>query len=133
MSELSAKVQNVVSVALFDGQRVLLIHRAKDPYKHAWSLPGGRVEANETLEQAAKRELKEETGIRIEQLTFVHTIEFEVPRYHLHVFAAKGPIDSAIAADDALQTVCITIDALNEYKTTPNLGHSITAAMDRLF
>ena len=51
--------------------KVLLIQRAKDPFKDAWALPGGFVDENETLEYAALRELKEETGISdvfIEQL-----------------------------------------------------------------
>lgn len=42
---------------------VLLIRRGADPYKDCWALPGGFVEKNETVEQAAYRELKEETGI----------------------------------------------------------------------
>ncbi len=51
--------------------KVLLIQRAKDPFKDAWALPGGFVDENETLEYAALRELKEETGVSdvfIEQL-----------------------------------------------------------------
>lgn len=53
------------------GLKVLLIQRAKDPFKDAWALPGGFVGENETLEEAALRELKEETGVSdlfIEQL-----------------------------------------------------------------
>ena len=51
--------------------KVLLIKRAKNPFKDAWALPGGFVDENETLEYAALRELKEETGVSdvfIEQL-----------------------------------------------------------------
>ncbi len=51
--------------------KVLLIQRAKEPFKDTWALPGGFVDENETLEYAALRELKEETGISdvfIEQL-----------------------------------------------------------------
>ena len=51
--------------------KVLLIQRAKDPFKDAWALPGGFVSEKETLEEAALRELKEETGVEdlfIEQL-----------------------------------------------------------------
>jgi 8-oxo-dGTP diphosphatase len=51
--------------------KVLLIQRAKDPFKNHWALPGGFVDENETLEAAALRELKEETGVSdvfIEQL-----------------------------------------------------------------
>jgi 8-oxo-dGTP diphosphatase len=43
--------------------KVLLIERANDPYKGSWALPGGFIEINEDLEDAALRELKEETGV----------------------------------------------------------------------
>lgn len=51
--------------------KVLLIQRGHDPFKDHWALPGGFVDENETLEAAALRELKEETGVSdvfIEQL-----------------------------------------------------------------
>jgi 8-oxo-dGTP diphosphatase len=51
--------------------KVLLIQRAKNPFKDHWALPGGFVDMDEDLEAAALRELKEETGVEnvfIEQL-----------------------------------------------------------------
>jgi 8-oxo-dGTP diphosphatase len=54
-----------------DNIEVLLIKRARDPFKGAWAFPGGFVEPDESLERAAARELQEETGlkrIRVEQL-----------------------------------------------------------------
>jgi len=55
---------DVVIFTIQDEQlRVLLIRRAGDPYKNSWALPGGFVEIDEGLEQAAQRELEEETGI----------------------------------------------------------------------
>jgi ADP-ribose pyrophosphatase YjhB (NUDIX family) len=50
-----------------DGQ-VLLIRRTKAPGAGHWSLPGGKVERGETLEQALRREVREETGLEVEIL-----------------------------------------------------------------
>lgn len=46
-----------------DHDRVLLMQRGTEPYKGSWVLPGGIVEAGETVEQAAIREAKEEVGL----------------------------------------------------------------------
>lgn len=51
--------------------QVLLIQRKNPPFAGRWAIPGGFIQANESLEAAARRELKEETGIRdvyLEQL-----------------------------------------------------------------
>ena len=45
--------------------RLLLIQRGQEPSRGHWSLPGGRVEAGETTEQAVEREVLEETGLRV--------------------------------------------------------------------
>jgi 8-oxo-dGTP diphosphatase len=53
------------------GLKVLLIQRDRDPFAGAWALPGGFVDPKETVEEAARRELLEETGVEdvyLEQL-----------------------------------------------------------------
>ncbi|MFH1308187.1 MAG: NUDIX domain-containing protein [archaeon] len=53
--------------------KVLLIKRAIEPYKGNWAIPGGFLKINETVEEAAKRELKEETGIETVYLEQLYT------------------------------------------------------------
>ena len=53
-----------VDMVIFCENKVLLIKRANHPFIDTWALPGGFVEPNETCEQAASRELMEETGVK---------------------------------------------------------------------
>lgn len=55
----------VGAVVLWDG-RVLLERRGQPPAQGSWSLPGGLVDAGERLENAVRREVREECGIEIE-------------------------------------------------------------------
>ena len=59
----------------FDGRnlKILLIERGYDPYKGCWAFPGGFMNIDETAEQCAKRELKEETGLDIANIEQLYT------------------------------------------------------------
>jgi 8-oxo-dGTP diphosphatase len=52
----------------YDDNSIVLIKRANEPFKDMWALPGGIMDDGETIEQAAVREAKEETGLDV-QLT----------------------------------------------------------------
>jgi len=58
--------QLAVSAAIFRDRKVLLVRRARSPAKGFYSLPGGRVEFGETLHTALQREVREETGLKVE-------------------------------------------------------------------
>jgi 8-oxo-dGTP diphosphatase len=62
------KVSTVVVYALRDG-KVLLMHRNKEPNLGLWTAPGGKVEFGESPYETAQREMAEETGLEVEDLS----------------------------------------------------------------
>ncbi|GAB2981872.1 NUDIX domain-containing protein [Nocardioides montaniterrae] len=95
-----------VDVALLcpcpEGLSVLLIQRKHDPYAGAWALPGGFVDADEDAETAARRELREETGL-----------ELSVPLTQLHTYTApdrdpRGRTISIVHLASVPETVAAT-------------------------
>jgi len=58
-----------------DDFKILLIKRGHDPFKNFWAFPGGFTDVGETSYDAAKRELKEETGLSVNRLTEFHTFD----------------------------------------------------------
>ena len=64
-----------VGAVVFDAASVLLVKRGHEPLKGEWSLPGGRVELGETLEEAVVREVREETGLAVEAGPVVEVLD----------------------------------------------------------
>lgn len=59
---------DVAVLRLMEEPEILLVQRKDPPFRDCWALPGGFMEMEETLEEAARRELEEETGIRAGEL-----------------------------------------------------------------
>jgi 8-oxo-dGTP diphosphatase len=112
---------DIVIFTIQDEQlKVLLIRRLSDPFKNGWALPGGFVEIDEDLEQAALRELQEETGVTgvyLEQLyTFGKPDRDPRERVITVSYYSLVPIDrlSVGAASDARELGWFDIDQLPE-------------------
>ncbi len=66
-AEIAVTVDSVVLCKFKNRFKIVLVKRKNDPFKNQWALPGGFVEQEEDLPDAAKRELKEETGLSVEK------------------------------------------------------------------
>jgi len=71
----------VGAVAVADGD-LLLVRRGHEPETGRWSLPGGRLEAGESVPEAVVREVREETGLDVECGEFVGWVERRGPGHH---------------------------------------------------
>jgi len=70
----SRPIPAVGGLAVRDG-KVLLVKRAKEPALGTWSIPGGAIRLGESLKDAVRRELKEETGLDVDPVEVVGVVE----------------------------------------------------------
>jgi 8-oxo-dGTP diphosphatase len=112
--------------------QILLILRKNEPYQGMWALPGGFMEIDETLEQAAVRELEEETGLKDIELTQFRTFSQvdRDPRTRIitTVFCGEASPENndAKGGDDAVEAEWYNIDKL------PPLGFDHAHIIDLL-
>ncbi len=77
------KTINVVAAVIRDGDRIFATQRGYGKYKDYWEFPGGKIEKNETPEEALKREIREELDTEIAVGELIDTIEYDYPEFHL--------------------------------------------------
>lgn len=138
MSEKPKRPQIAASAAVFKNGRVLIAKRAMPP--QLWSLPGGRVEMGETLEQAAAREVMEETGVVCEIAGFAGHSEMMlrdaggalIAHFIIAAFAARWINGEAKAGPEAAEIAWIEPSTVMQYDTTPGLAEIIAKAREIL-
>jgi 8-oxo-dGTP diphosphatase len=117
----AAPVVGVGGVVVRDG-RALIVRRGHEPRKGEWSLPGGRVELGESLEDATRREIREETGLDVdvgplvEAFDRVHRLDGRI-RYHFVIldYLCVPLAGEARAGDDAEEVAWVTAEELDGY------------------
>jgi ADP-ribose pyrophosphatase YjhB (NUDIX family) len=114
-----------VSIALVDGERLLLVRRGRAPAQGQFAFPGGRVESGESLEQAVRRELLEETGLTAGEVCPLQTLrvarEGDGPDFELHVFRGRPTPGTPVAGDDADHAGWYTLRDMAELPVIPSV------------
>jgi 8-oxo-dGTP diphosphatase len=109
-----------VDTIIQKGSQILLVKRKKEPFKGLFALPGGFVNEGERVEDAAKREAKEETSLDIELVDIlgVYSEPNRDPRGHIMSTVFVGKISpnnkvEALAQDDAAKIEWINLEEVD--------------------
>ena len=125
-----------VSTAVFRGDEVLLVQRGKRPYDAFWSLPGGAIQLGEAAADAARRELKEETGLLALTLTLGDVVDgilkdgtgAVTSHFTIVVFATRDVEGELAPASDAAAAVFLGQEERAGLQRTPGLESAIENA-----
>jgi 8-oxo-dGTP diphosphatase len=129
-----------VSAAIYRDGRILLVRRARAPGRDLFSLPGGVVEAGETLAEAVTREVLEETGLTVEPVrlaghreVIVRDADGRVERHFVILaFACRWHAGEAAPSEEVAEARWVKPDELAGLATTGGLADIIAAALVHL-
>ena len=120
----AARAEVCVGAVAIDAGRLLMVRRGRGPAAGDWSLPGGRVEAGETLAEAVVRELEEEAGIEgvcgpmigwVERIDADH--HFVILDFSVDVLEGTEPV----AGDDASEARWVPLEEIAELNVVAGL------------
>jgi ADP-ribose pyrophosphatase YjhB (NUDIX family) len=129
-----------VGALIIDNDRILLVERGREPLKGYWSLPGGAVETGERLEDALRREVREETGLEVEVVRMIEIFERimaddegAVKYHYILIDYICRPIGGNLqASDDASRAEWFTEDEVGALQITRGTPAVIAKAFEWL-
>ena len=125
---------DLVVIAEEISDKILLIQRKNDPFKNQWALPGGFVNEGEDLEDAAMRELREETGLKIESILQIGAFgkPGRDPRGHTISIAYLGrtKISEVKGGDDAKDAQWFKLQDCKDLDLAFDHAHIIKKALE---
>lgn len=113
-------IVKVVAAVIRNGDKIFATARGYGDYKGQWEFPGGKIESDETPQQALIREIKEELDTDIEVGSLIGTIEYDYPKFHLSMecFWCKI-ISSGFVLKEAQEARWLTKDTLYDVTWLP--------------
>jgi len=129
-----------VSAAIIRDGRILIAQRARGPALGVWTLPGGVVEAGETLIEALKREVHEETAITVEPIALAGHREVVVRddggrvsrHFVILCFATRWIAGEPQLNEELAEARWLRPAELNGFKTTDGLAEIVASAFERI-
>jgi ADP-ribose pyrophosphatase YjhB (NUDIX family) len=129
-----------VSAAIVRDGKILVVRRARPPANGLYTLPGGVVEAGETLEEAVAREVLEETSMTIAPValagvreTIAHDGDDRVERHFVILcFASRWLSGEPILNEELSEARWLDPAEIADLQTTPGLADIVAAAFERL-
>jgi 8-oxo-dGTP diphosphatase len=135
----TSEVRLGASIAVFKGDTVLLVERARAPFRGLWSLPGGSIEPGESASEAALRELKEESGTTAKIEGVVENVELAVTdddgrplTWRLAMFYGRYAGGSLQPGSDASDANWVAIADLEKLSLTEGTASLIRLAARRI-
>lgn len=80
---MPSKIVEVVAAIIFRDGELFATQRGYGEWKDWWEFPGGKIEQGETAEEALKREIREELSTEINVDSYLCTVEYDYPKFHL--------------------------------------------------
>ena len=126
-----------VSAAIIRDSKVLIVRRAREPASGLYTLPGGGVEVGETLFEAVKREVREETALEVEPVGLAgyreaigRDADGRVERHFVILpFAARWIAGQPLLSEELSEAIWLDPAAISGLKTTAGLAEIVAAAM----
>lgn len=127
--------QAVNNIIVNEKGQVLILKRAvrkEKAYPGLWDLPGGGVEEGETLQQAAAREAKEETGLDIKpEENYFYVYHYEDKDLYVYGIISEGKDNNVALSEVHTEFKWISKDEYNNFEYTPSVGATIKEFFER--
>jgi len=132
-------VAGVGAVITNSAGQVVLIRRGKAPRQGQWSIPGGRIEWGETIKEALRREIMEETGLTVRVERLIDVVDFVAHdssgavsgHYVLIDFKAAQISGELRAGSDAAEACWASPDMLDQYALWDETRRIIDAGLSK--